>query len=602
MPSSNATNAAAAGAASSVIVGIDLGTYHARLAIWDDALLHPVLVHNHDGQRTTRVELPDAGTGNDTENSSSSPTIIQVIENVLLPLASDATRTPINKLQVVYSIPNTIKSKEQQGQGQEEFPEWYEILKKMPNTMGIITEAAATCLAYPSLWPSQKDLNPTTETATSRRRTVLLVDGGASGVKTSLVHLLPSNLEYSTSSNNNNSNNNNNDTTNGSSIVPAQSAPLLVNPSEYNLCLSTVSGPALLEAMAKSIAQQFEIKHRLPKGEVWMNSKKARNKLIRACTTGFATLYRNSNVTIHVDGLYEGMDCQVTLSKPKWDHVSSTLGRQVKQFLKQHYIDANTNKHKNNDKNNDFVIDQVVVGGMMQEWLTPLCQSVFGRAKVVKITDSESAAAASASSSTSISSGVIDPAEAIAYGCCQQAKFLLSLQQKQDQQESSPLSSFDTPTNKSLASPISIGIKFTPDGSASTANAASEEKEADTSDKTQKEDMIVLIHKGTPLPVMVSHIICSDANDADTDAKKEVTIYQIDPTLKALCRVDLSDDNGDDDDDDEEEKDDDDIDNDDDEDDDDDDGTTTLQLQLSSKGQLRVWLSPKEEESLLVIS
>ncbi|VEU35981.1 unnamed protein product [Pseudo-nitzschia multistriata] len=327
--------------AKTVAVGIDLGSYNSRVATFDDHSNHPVCAHNSDGNRTTRVVLPAEESGDGNGFSSNKNTVPVTAENLdryitekLMPLAYDAAHT--KDLSVIVSIPND-----------ERIPqEWLSALKQ--SGRGVITEAAAVCLAY--------DLEEKTENSKASKR-ILVVDGGASALKVALLQVTTSGL----------------------------------------LCLEstqktdTVHGEALVETLGQAVAQQFEIKHRFPRGEVWQ-SKKARGKLQRACENGLTTLQINNTLTIHVESLYEGIDCQVTISEAKWDYLSGKLVKNAKDFL-------NMTKAESSD------IDTILLSGNMHAWLKPLVKEIFpGKL---------------------LSSG-IDPSEAIAIGCTKQANWNLS--------------------------------------------------------------------------------------------------------------------------------------------------------------------------------
>lgn len=323
---------------STVAVGIDLGSYNARVATFDDHSNQPVCAHNSDGRRTTRVILPaDGGVFGSNKNTVpvTPEKLDSFINETLMPLAHDAAHT--KDLSVVASIPNGDSIPE----------EWLAALRQ--SGRGVITEAAAVCLAY--------DLEGGDATTNNSNKRILVVDGGASSLKAAVLR----------------------GTSNGLWCL------------ETSKKTDSVNGEALVETLGQSVAQQFEIKHRFPRGEVWQ-SKKARAKLQRACENGLTTLRINNTLTIHVESLYEGMDCQVTISKAKWDHLSSKLVKNAKEFL------ASTAEEAGSD------VDTVLLSGNMHSWLKPMVQSVFpGKL---------------------LSSG-IDPSEAIAIGCTKQANWNL---------------------------------------------------------------------------------------------------------------------------------------------------------------------------------
>jgi molecular chaperone DnaK (HSP70) len=330
-----------------VAIGIDLGSWNVRVATFDEALNHPVAIHNRDGHRSTRVLLHDTETVT-AENLQA------FFRQRVMHLATDSAHT--KDLNVFTSIPSeeAVDAK------------WLTILKKFG---GVITEAAAVCLAYDDV------INP------KDGQQILILDGGANGLKATFLQ-------------------------NKNGLLSRQAFQ----------SLSAVNGTALVDALAQSVAQQFEQKNRFPRGEVW-ESRKAKSKLQRACEAGLKTLQINNTVTIHVDGLYEGVDCQVSISKPKWDHLSSKLATQAKQFLSQ-LPDA----------------DLVLLSGNLHTWLKPIASGIF-KEKLV-------------------SSSSIDPSEAVALGCARQAYWNLSSSEEKSTE----------PTMKVQVAPISIGIKKNPEG------------------------------------------------------------------------------------------------------------------------------------------
>jgi len=323
-----------------VAVGIDIGSYNARVATYDDHSDHPICAHNSDGRRTTRVLLPMEDPGNNNSSSFNTKNTVPItaenlddfINDKLMPLAHDAAHT--KDLSVIASIPN-----------EETIPEeWLNALRK--SGRGVITEAAAVCLAY--------DLENKMDSIANKR--ILVMDGGASALKAVILRGTSSGLWCL----------------------------------ETTKKTSSVNGEALVQTLGQSVAQQFEIKQRFPRGEVWQ-SKKARAKLQRACENGLTTLQINNTLTIHVESLYEGMDCQVTISRAKWDHLSSKFVKLAKEFL-------TSTATENTD------IDMVLLSGNMHAWLKPMIQSIFpGK----------------------LLSGV-DPSEAVAIGCTIQANWNVS--------------------------------------------------------------------------------------------------------------------------------------------------------------------------------
>lgn len=328
-----------------IAVGIDVGSENARVATYDKNLKHPVVCANHDGHRETKVMWED-------EAVTTTGALKSFFEEKALGLASSAAHT--KDLSVVTSISSDAKEG------------WAEILQQFG---AVITEGAAVCLAF--------------GVDASKCQTVLVLDGGASALK--------------------------------ASIMEGTSGGLWVQKSYQTL--DSVNGAAIVEPLAQSVAQQFEQKCRFPRGEVWQ-SKRARAKLLKACEASLSSFQRLTNVSIHVDGLYEGMDCNVSISKPKWEHLSSKLANQVKVFCGE-YKDQ---------------VDTVLVCGNLHDWMMPILKGIFGPDKLRPAS--------------------FDPSEAIALGCTIQAQLNM-----ENQLENQADPTTRNPTLSVPCCPISIGLK-----------------------------------------------------------------------------------------------------------------------------------------------
>jgi len=414
-----------------VVIGIDVGSWNARLASYDEALQHPVMISNHDGHRATRVVIDAVSQGS---TSVALPVTVETLKSFvqekLMQLAADSAHT--KNLSLIFSVPSDKDETTLQEGG------WMAILQKFG---GVITEAAAVCLAYEENL-EKKD-----------GQKVLVLDGGARGIKATLFECIGS-----------------------ASGTEMKELPVLscIAPSQR---LADVNGNALIDALAQSVAQQFEQRNRFPRGEVW-ESKKAKAKLRRACESGLKTLVINNTVTIHVDGLYEGVDCQVSISKPKWDHLSSKLATQAKKFLKE-LPEA----------------DAVLLSGNMHTWLKPHAKGIFQNKLV-----------------TSMS---FDPSEAVALGCAKQAFLNMSEVEAK------------APTMEVSVSPVSIGVK-----------AMKKSGAVDGEESKSDDEELIMIRKGTPLPALVTHD-CGDTTSMDLwqlhpQAKQLATLAELEEstTLK----------------------------------------------------------------------
>lgn len=313
-------------------------------------------------------------------------------------------------LSIVTSIPNDCVN-----------ADWIEVLHSFG---AVITEGAAVCVAY-QVDPSQY----------SR---VLVLDGGASALKATIL-------------------------TNTHGLWKQ----------EQFTKLESIRGSALVEPLAQAVAQQFEQTHRFPRGEVWA-SKRARVKLLKACEESLSSFQRLTNVAIHVDGLYEGMDCNVNISKPKWEHISSVLANQVKTFCQSFPT-----------------VDTVLIAGNLHDWLTPIVKMTLGAEKI---------------HATSV-----DPSEAVALGCTLQSFWNLEHQRRNSSSCSSNANNNIITTTPQLhptlavpCCPVAIGIL-----------------------QGEKGEPQILIEKGTPLPCQVEHEVTEET----------LNLVQLLPQQKDLAKL-----------------------------------------------------------------
>jgi len=454
-----------------VAVGIDLGSYNARVAYFDDDYLnHPVVANNNDGRRTTRVvmsaELNDCGSDSNNSNNKKNNTVPVTVTNLdqflneeIIPLAKDAAHT--KDVSVIVSIPNDDPNDDDG----TILKEYLKVLQQS-GKRGVITEAAAICLAY--------DLD---KDATNNRR-ILVVDGGASGLKIALLRA----------------------TSNGLWCL------------ESTKKTQSVTGEALVETLGQSVAQQFEIKNRFPRGEVWQ-SKKARTKLQKACENGLTTLQINNTLTIHVESLYEGIDCSVTIGKGKWDHLSSKIVNNAKTFLKEIAAAAaattSSSSTDNNDSNN---IDTVLLSGNMHAWLKPMIQSIFpGKL---------------------LSSNNIDPAEAICIGCTIQANWNLNHPQQEDLLESI-IESSNSNDNENMI-PTTLDVPMSPIAIAIGCII--------NNNGNRRNNDNIVIDTGTPLPALVNYDFLppkseEQKEESSSSSSSSIEIWQVKPTEKHLATL-----------------------------------------------------------------
>eukprot|EP00814_Leptocylindrus_danicus_P002218 CAMPEP_0116019044 /NCGR_PEP_ID=MMETSP0321-20121206/9000_1 /TAXON_ID=163516 /ORGANISM="Leptocylindrus danicus var. danicus, Strain B650" /LENGTH=298 /DNA_ID=CAMNT_0003489535 /DNA_START=87 /DNA_END=983 /DNA_ORIENTATION=- len=83
-------------------------------------------------------------------------------------------------------------------------------------------------------------------------------------------------------------------------------------------------------ALMQHCAAMFERKTRCPG---ILDSKKAVSKLQTACESAFKTLSRASTATIMCDGVYEGMDLNVSISRPRLEMLCSSSIKEARAFI-----------------------------------------------------------------------------------------------------------------------------------------------------------------------------------------------------------------------------------------------------------------------------
>jgi molecular chaperone DnaK (HSP70) len=299
-----------------VAVGIDVGSSQARVAVCAND--SPRVVSNTLGHRSTlaltALENGDSYVFGDAalrllqKEKKPMPTVRDILisdneeesaacEAFLrfqASLASDAMATTLGQLRVILSVPVDASSEyvdSLKGVTEAGIKSAIEDKKQRKHhfVVGVITDPAAVCIAH-----------RLTDSSSALRSNILVIDAGASGL--SISHL----------------------SSNGTSRIFS-----LVS----HRRLEEVSGQALVALLAKHVASQFERKNRIPTGDVW-DSKKTRFKLLQACEPALQSL-KTSTIHITIDGLYEGMDCHVEISKPRWEMVSGPLLRQAQAFLQE---------------------------------------------------------------------------------------------------------------------------------------------------------------------------------------------------------------------------------------------------------------------------
>ena len=93
----------------------------------------------------------------------------------------------------------------------------------------------------------------------------------------------------------------------------------------------TLSGRTLTDLLVAHCASQFERKCRV---SGVLDSKKSRARLEAACEIAIRTLGRATSCHVTVDGLYEGMDLNVPVSRPRFDMLCGPALRKAEVMVK----------------------------------------------------------------------------------------------------------------------------------------------------------------------------------------------------------------------------------------------------------------------------
>lgn len=305
--------------------------------------------------------------------------------------------------------------------------------------VGVITDPAAVCIAHglaevPRVGVVDLSASPTDPNANWKN--ALVVDWGASGLTATRIVRAATQSSIFT-------------------IAGHVSDP-------------TCSGVAIVDALMAHCASMFERKNRLKAGEMLSSSVKARHRLEVACESAVRTLCRAPTTTVAIDGLYEGMDLSVSVSRPRFDMLTGPILKKAETLLQKVAQDA---------QEAGFTFDVVLLAGNVCDMpsATALVQTkVF-------------------SSVRSFGRADVPPDEAVAIGCARHAASVLSCPT-----HSRAVSKATGPAVRSVAAcPISVGICKLP---GKTRDVAEEEA-------IITKDAVPLIDVGEPLPANVTRKI-----------------------------------------------------------------------------------------------
>lgn len=497
-------------------IGIDLGSIHARIAIGNlahnktpaiaeglvDSRLLPDIISNAQGDRYTLALVGTDNTGGeDGENNGAegqprhifgeaarrslareskpaiskdpSPTVRELIRSSLMAkdddapskaskasaffshladLACDASSSYPSKLRSVISVPVASTAEEQSAivraveRGINDAllarlttKEAKQMRKEKddeddPFVIAIITDPAAVCIAHgltETEIPRVIDLALTGGTPSNHWKHALVIDWGSSGLTATHV------CKKSTNS----------------SIITI----------ERHITEIACSGTAIVSTLAAHCASMFERKSKV---SGVLDSKKAFHRLEVACESAVRTLSRAPTVTVAVDGLFEGIDMNVPISRPRFDMLMSGILRQAETVLTAFAID---------NSGAGFEFDVVLLAGNVCDM--PSATNLI-RNKLFPTANTGRAD--------------VPPDEVVAIGCARHAASILSC----DTHSRQGAKSAEGATRKVKGCPLTIGI--------CRIEVGKENGQLDDVISTQS---IPMIEVGEPLPANVTRTI-----------------------------------------------------------------------------------------------
>eukprot|EP00592_Proboscia_alata_P006405 CAMPEP_0194354042 /NCGR_PEP_ID=MMETSP0174-20130528/2227_1 /TAXON_ID=216777 /ORGANISM="Proboscia alata, Strain PI-D3" /LENGTH=675 /DNA_ID=CAMNT_0039122797 /DNA_START=97 /DNA_END=2124 /DNA_ORIENTATION=+ len=250
----------------------------------------------------------------------------------------------------------------------------------------------------------------------------------------------------------------------------------------------TLSGSTITKLVMKHISDMFERKNRLPANSIAEN-KRASSKL-RACVEdAIRSLARSNgarNTNLSLDGLYEGIDLHLPLSRPRFDMLCGKVLKSAEVLIGKMMARARELNGAGGG-NEGLLFDVVLTSGNVS--MMPSVESLVTKLCAQMATNSSS------SSTPWRGDASIPVDEAVVIGCSKHASMLLHDNLHIEPKPTTtvtPTPSLDPATSiKVPVSPVTIGIRLLDD------------QEATLDGVPQR----TLIAEGTPLPAYTRHTI-----------------------------------------------------------------------------------------------
>ena len=164
--------------------------------------------------------------------------------------------------------------------------------------VGVLTDPAAVCIAHGLTEVENSDAIDLAASNPDTWMNVLVVDWGASGLTATHVRR----------------------------TSPNSSLLTIVKHTTDTSC----SGTAIVNAVVSHCASMFERKNKVTG---MLDSVKAHHRLEIACESAVRALSRAPTTAVSIDGLYEGIDLNVPISRPRFDMMTSGLLKKAETLL-----------------------------------------------------------------------------------------------------------------------------------------------------------------------------------------------------------------------------------------------------------------------------
>ncbi|KAL7511903.1 hypothetical protein ACHAXN_009116 [Cyclotella atomus] len=262
--------------------------------------------------------MADSG---DDEKSKNAAAFFQHLSE----LACDASSSHPSKLRTVVSVPVACTKEEQIGivqsvecgiseamaarKGDGAKKKKKKVEEEDNVVIGVISDPAAVCIAHGLTESENEAVDFTGGAASSEKasssKNVLVIDWGASGLTATHIR-----------------------------CTSSSSGLLSIVRHEKD---ASCSGVAIAETLIAHCASMFERKNKV---SGVLESVKAHHRLEMACESAVRTLSRAPTTTVTVDGLFEGIDCSVPISRPRFDMMINGILRKAETLLSSFVVDG----------------------------------------------------------------------------------------------------------------------------------------------------------------------------------------------------------------------------------------------------------------------